>query len=197
VIVFVRHGQTAVNEAGRLQGRVDAPLTALGQEQAAALGAALARVPVARVVASPLRRAIDTAAPIAAAHGCEVEVDERLVELDYGEWDRRGLRDIAAEEWVRWRADPGFTPPGGESLVEVTARVVDVCEELLADGTVVAVSHVSPIKAAVCWALGIGEQATWRMHLDLASMTTIGQHRGSGPYLASFNETVAPPSPRH
>ncbi len=52
----------------------------------------------------------------------------------------------------------------------------------------VAVSHVSPIKAAVCWALGVDERATWRMFLDLASVSRIGSRAGGVPYLASYNE---------
>jgi broad specificity phosphatase PhoE len=188
MIAFVRHGQTAVNRAGQLQGRVDADLTDLGREQAERLGAHLAAEKVARVIASPLRRATETAAPIAGAHGLVVETDERLVELDYGEWDQRGLRDIPADAWERWRADPTFVPPGGESLAHVTARVDSFCDEYLGEDLVVAVSHVSPIKAAVCWALGVGTEATWRMFLELASVTRIGQRNGGPPYLLSFNE---------
>ena len=133
-----------------------------------------------RVVASPLQRAIATARAIADPHGLSVDIDDRLVELDYGDWDARGLRDVSPEEWDAWRADVHFTPPGGESLVSVTARVVEFCVEQAADGFTVAVSHVSPIKAAVCWALGVDERASWRMHLDLATVTRVGR-RGNAP----------------
>jgi broad specificity phosphatase PhoE len=88
---------------------------------------------------------------------------------------------------------PGFAPPGGESLEAVTARVVDFCTERVEqwrDGDVVAVSHVSPIKSAVCWALGVDERVTWRMQLGLASITRIGAGRDGGPHLYSFNETA-------
>lgn len=189
MIAFVRHGQTAVNRDGRLQGRVDAPLTDLGREQAASIARCFAPGTVTRVLSSPLLRARDTAASIASVHGVAVEVDERLVELDYGEWDRRALADVTAEEWKRWRADPSFSPPGGESLVEVAERVASFCEERLCDDLVVAVSHVSPIKAAVCWALGVDQRATWRMHLELASVTRIVRRGGVG-VLASYNETA-------
>jgi probable phosphoglycerate mutase len=195
MIAFVRHGQTTINRDRRLQGRVDAALTDLGRAQAASLGTMFAAEPVTRVVASPLQRALDTAAPIAAAHMLPVETDERLVELDYGAWDELGLRDIAAEDWARWRADPSFAPPGGESLVAVTTRVVDFCRAHLGDELVVAVSHVSPIKSAVCWALGIDERATWRMFLDLASVTRVGLRDGAQPYLASFNEVPRTTTP--
>ena len=189
MIAFVRHGQTAANRDGQLQGRADPPLTDLGEAQARAVAAALASTPVTRVVASPLQRAIATARAIADAHGLSVDIDDRLVELDYGDWDARGLRDVSPEEWDAWRADVHFTPPGGESLVSVTARIVEFCVEQAADGFTVAVSHVSPIKAAVCWALGVDERASWRMHLDLATVTRVGR-RGNAPYLASYNESA-------
>jgi probable phosphoglycerate mutase len=195
VIAFVRHGQTAVNRAGQLQGRADAPLTDAGARQAAELGAWFATQPVpARIVSSPLLRARATADAIAAAVGIDVETDDRLVELDYGEWDERPLAEIPPSSWAEWRADPHFAPPGGESLLDVTARVVTFCTDTLTaspEEVVVAVSHVSPIKAAVCWALGVGVDVSWRMHLDLASVTQIGARGERAPYLASYNELRA------
>jgi broad specificity phosphatase PhoE len=188
MIAFVRHGQTDVNRAGQLQGRVDTELTELGREQAERLGRRFALEDVGRVIASPLRRAIDTGTAIALEHRLAVETDERLVELDYGAWDQRGLRDIPPETWAAWRADPTFAPPGGESLLHVTARVADFCDEHLGDELVVAVSHVSPIKAAVCWALGVDQNATWRMFLDLGSVSRIARRDGAAPHLVSYNE---------
>ena len=188
MIAFVRHGQTELNRAGRLQGRVDAPLSEVGVQQAAALAESFAGSSVARVVSSPLQRAVATAAAIAGRHGLDVEVDERLIELDYGEWDARALSDIAPADWAAWRADPAFAPPGGERLAEVTARVSSFCADALDGSSVVAVSHVSPIKAAVCAALGVGEAVTWRMQLAVASVTRIGARPDGGAYLASFNE---------
>ena len=191
MIAFVRHGQTAVNRDGRLQGRLDAELSDLGRSQANALAAYFAGQSVTRVISSPLRRARDTAAVIAGRHGATVEIDERLIELDYGEWDGVALRDVDAAAWARWRADPAFMPPGGESLIDVSARVASFCAEVLpgSDG-VVAVSHVSPIKAAVCAALGIDERATWRMQLGLASVSRVDARPDGSSYLLSFNEVA-------
>jgi alpha-ribazole phosphatase len=187
LIAFVRHGQTAANEAGRLQGRIDPDLTELGRVQAARLGDHFATQPVTRVIASPLRRAIETATPIADAHGLAVEADPRLVELDYGEWDARGLSDVDSDEWARWRADPTFTPPGGESLVDVGARVQSFCDEHVDEPLLVAVSHVSPIKAAAAWALGGGPELSWRLRLDVGSISRIT--RGpAGALLLTWNE---------
>jgi broad specificity phosphatase PhoE len=189
VIIFVRHGQTEVNRDGRLQGRLDRPLTDLGRKQARACAAGLAASGATAVFTSPSARAADTAREIAAVLGVDVEGDDRLLELDYGDWDGRKLGDVSAAEWAQWRGDASFAPPGGESLQQVTARVGGFCtEQLHPDRTVVAVSHVSPIKAAVVWSLGIGESVSWRMHLDVASITRIGI-RGEGPaFLAGYND---------
>jgi probable phosphoglycerate mutase len=196
VIAFLRHGQTAINRDGRFQGRTDPPLTELGRVQANRAAELFATATVTRVIASPLTRAIETATPIADAHGITIETDARLVELDYGEWDERGLGDVTPEEWARWRADTSFAPPGGESLAHVHARVAAFCAESIDDELVVAVSHVSPIKAAVCWALGVDPSVTWRMYLDLASVTRIGRRGDGPPYLASFNETAPVVTPQ-
>lgn len=187
MIAFVRHGETPPNRAGLLLGRSDATLTEHGRAQADRLAKELASWGVERVLASPLRRAGDTAARIAAACDRAVEVDERLIEIDYGEWESTPFGDLDPAVVTRWRRDGGFAPPGGESLEVVAQRVASFCDEWLDDRVVVAVSHVSPIKAAVTWTLGVGPELAWRMRLDVASITRIG----AGPVLLSFNETAA------
>jgi broad specificity phosphatase PhoE len=187
VIAFCRHGETAPNREGLLLGRADPPLTSRGEKQAARLGEWLARERVAAVITSPLRRAIATATAIGEATGCPVEIDERLVEIHYGEWDGRPFADLPPDLVEEWHRNPAFAPPGGESLVDVEARMGATTADLLeraGDRVVVAVSHVSPIKAAVCWALGVGPELAWRMRLDVASVTRIAP----GPTLKSFNE---------
>jgi len=192
MIAFVRHGQTAANVAGQLQGHVDTPLTAEGAAQAERVAAALTDFAPVRVLTSPLQRARSTAGAIGARIGVEVEVDKRLIEIDYGEWDTLALADVPLELWSEWRVNASYAPPGGESLKAVTTRVIDFCTSRLdewRDELVVAVSHVSPIKAAVCWALDVDEFVTFRMQLGLASITRIGSRADGSPYLASFNET--------
>ena len=97
-----------------------------------------------------------------------------------------------AEVWTRWRDEPSFTPPGGESLVELGRRVRDACESLAAhaaESDVVVVTHVSPIKAAVAWALGAGDDLGWRLRVDVASITRVATS-GDRPVLHAFNEAV-------
>jgi broad specificity phosphatase PhoE len=192
VLILVRHGESTGNAEGRLLGRIDSPLTERGLAQARTLSGAVAGA--TRLISSPLARARDTAAALGT--GLTVEVDDRWIEVDYGVYDGQKLGDVPAEVWKRWRSDLTYTPPEGESLAGAGARVRSSCEELFADpdgpargdGTVVVVSHVSPIKAATCWSLGIGDEGAWRLYLATASVTTI-TWGPAGPVLAGFNHT--------
>ena len=189
MLIIVRHGRTEANAKGLLLGRLDPPLDAEGRRQAAAVAATLEGAE--RIVSSPLGRTRETAEVISASTGTPVEVDERWIELDYGELDGVPLADVPPATWASWRSDAGFCPPGGESLVELSTRVRAALDELAAEALtrdIVVVSHVSPIKAAVTWALGVGEEVTWRMFLAPASITRIAVQRG--PVLQTFNETA-------
>ncbi|MCU1458417.1 MAG: fructose-2,6-bisphosphatase [Actinomycetia bacterium] len=187
MIVLARHGQTASNRDGRLQGHVDPPLTEHGRAQARRLAGAVGAAAVVRT--SPLLRARETAAAIAAGIGATVEIDERLIEVAYGEWEGLSLTEVPAEAWDQLKADPDFRVPGGESLTEVATRVSDFMREFAgADLNVVAVSHVAPIKAAVTVALGVSPELGYRMRLDVAAVTRVGFRDGES-YLSTFNET--------
>jgi broad specificity phosphatase PhoE len=191
VLYLVRHGRTAHNASRRLLGRLDVPLDDLGRRQAAALGRVPALHGALRVITSPLTRARDTAAAL----GPPVTVDERWAEIDYGIYDGLEL-EAAADLWRGWGTDLAFTPEGGESLAGVGARVREACEDLwpeAAEHDIVVVTHVSPLKAAVAWALGVGDEISWRMFVDVASVSLIGSGR-SGPSLRTFNETHHRPS---
>jgi broad specificity phosphatase PhoE len=188
MLVFARHGQTAPNREGLVLGRSDPELTGEGHRQAALLATTLATEPVTTILTSPLVRARQTAEAVGAACGVPVAVDERLVEIDWGTWEGRPTGSLAVADVERWKADKG-TAPEGESLDALSLRVESFCtEQLGVDGLVVAVSHVSPIKAAAAWAMGVDGAVALRMFLGLASITRIGQGRAS-PVLLSFNET--------
>ena len=118
MLILVRHGESTGNAEGRLLGRTDSPLTDRGLTQARSLAEAVAGA--TRLISSPLARARDTAEALGT--GLDLEVDERWIEVDYGEYDGRELRAIPGEAWAQWRADPNFTPPGGESLAAAGAR---------------------------------------------------------------------------
>ena len=189
-LILVRHGQTDANAAGLLLGRTDPPLNDTGRAQAAEIAARVATFGPERVVTSPLLRTVQTAEIVAAACGLPVAVEDRLVEVDYGEYDGLPFGELPSDLVRRWRTEADFAPPGGESLATVGVRMAALGAEILADlgkAPVVAVSHVSPIKAAVCWALGLPDLASWRMRLDNATMTRLAPGP-EGPVLLSFNE---------
>lgn len=194
MLLFVRHGRTPANAEGRLLGRSNVGLDDTGERQAEATAAAIG--PVDRVVSSPLARARRTASYF----GTDVDIDDRWIELDYGEWDGRRVRDVEPLEWVHWQGDLDFAPPGGESLRSVGTRVRAACTELAAeaiDRRIVVVTHVSPLKAAVAWALGVGDETSWRCFVATGSITRVRVTAG-GPTLLTFNESahlgeLAPP----
>jgi probable phosphoglycerate mutase len=132
MIYLCRHGETAFNRERRLQGRGESELTALGRRQAEAMADLLhdliAREEPAswRIVASPLGRTRATAAAISARLGVPVEIDERLVEIDVGDWSGR-LRDDVAREHPELFKTPEwfFAGPGGERYEDIMGRVGD------------------------------------------------------------------------
>ena len=184
MLLLLRHGQTPENARGLLLGRSDPPLSRLGRQQAAALARV---VPAgARVVSSPLQRACQTAA----AFDRPFEIDDRWIELDYGNLDGARPETVGATTWARWRADASYVPAGGESLAALGRRVRAACDELAADaarGDVAVVTHVSPIKAAIAWTLGAADTVAWRMYVLDASIARI-RIEPHGPVLHAFNE---------
>lgn len=184
MLIVARHGRTPANAAGQLLGRLDPGLDDLGRAQAAAIATAVPSD--ARVISSPLRRCRETAAAITA----DIEIDDRLIEIAYGELEGVPVSDVPAETWRAWRSDSGWAPPGGESHDQLAARVWSVLDEHsaeAADRDIVLVSHVSPIKAALAWALGVGIEVSWRSFVAQASILRIAT-AGPTPSLQSHNE---------
>ncbi len=128
MIYLCRHGQTFHNREGRLQGQTESDLTPLGRAQAAAMGALLADLiedpSQWRIVASPLRRARNTAEAIGAALSLPVAFDDRLLEINVGDWSGR-LREEVRAETPELLADPewAFRAPGGETYDDIMVRV--------------------------------------------------------------------------
>jgi broad specificity phosphatase PhoE len=148
-IYLIRHGQTEFNAVGRYQGRLDSPLTALGRSQAARIGTLLATLvaPGARLVSSPLGRAMATAAIIAEKASLpEAITDSRLLEISLGSWEGMTDEDIeftfpgARDGTDRWNWH--FTSPDGERYEDVAARAGAWLSEAIGSNTpLVAVSH--------------------------------------------------------
>ena len=191
MIILIRHGQTVTNAKRLLVGRSDPALTDLGRRQALALRPLLEGV--VAVWASPLQRARDTAA-LALPH-LDAEVVEDFIEVDYGELDGQPLSVVSADQWRVFESDHQLALGGGESLASVDQRVHARLNQLLQDSQsllhshhrhLAIVSHVSPIKSAATWALGVDGAAAWRTRLDNGSLTVIGM-RDTSPSLIRFN----------
>jgi broad specificity phosphatase PhoE len=166
-IYYVRHGETAWNAEGRLQGVQDIPLNDLGRKQAANSGAILADL-FARdgrseaslaFVASPLGRARTTMELVRSRLKLppdQYAIDGRLREIGYGDWEGSTLAQMQASDpnvFARRQADKWTVPPpGGESYAEVQARVTDWYSGLTAD--TVAVAHGGTARALMV-ALGV------------------------------------------
>jgi broad specificity phosphatase PhoE len=153
-----------------------------------AIGAALGGLERLVLVSSPLLRARQTAAVL--VDGGDVEVDRRWIEMDYGDLDGQPATALPERMWRAWWQDPHFVPAGGESVAAVGERVREACVELAdeaARGDVVIVSHVSPIKAALAWALGVSDEVAWRMYLLDAAVCRVDTS-GPHPLLLAFNE---------
>ena len=101
----------------------------------------------------------------------------------------KSIEDIDAEVWKRWRSDVDWAPDGGESLATLSVRVSEACEdiaEISKERAVVVVTHVSPIKAALAWVLGLDAGVSWKCHVSPGSsmMIKMGEY---GPVLQNFN----------
>lgn len=182
-IYVCRHGRTDANASGLLLGRADPELDETGRRQAADIAAVLPAD--ALVYSSPLRRCVQTAE----AYSGSIITDPALLELDYGDFDLTSMGEIPAETMREWRRNPDFAPPNGESLQQLADRVSRFLDGLVSaamEHDLVLFSHVSPIKAAVAWALDVGIGMSWRSHVAQASITTI-EVTGRGPSLHGFN----------
>jgi broad specificity phosphatase PhoE len=196
-LILVRHGRTAWNHKVRFRGRTDLPLDDVGQEQARAVSRAIQiRYPGANAIySSPLLRARQTAAPVAAALGLEAQPHPGLLDVDYGEWT--GLTTAEAEShdserYRLWKSAPQqIRFPKGESLGLVQERIVHLLEELAMthpSQQVVLVGHLVVNRVILCTLLGAGLQAFWKIRQDNAAINLAQYGDGTGQVLC-LNDT--------
>jgi probable phosphomutase (TIGR03848 family) len=169
-----------------------------GRAQAAALAQRLIGAPLAAVYSSPLERTLETAQPLAEAHGLTVEMREGLGETRYGDWTGRSLKELKDEAlWPVVQVYPGGARfPGGESMREVQARMVaqlDAIRDAHPGQTVAVVSHSDPIKMAVAHYAGLPLDLFQRLSISPASVTAFAFTR-FGPRLVCLNHTESLPS---
>jgi len=198
-LLLIRHALNDYVREQRLAGWTPGiHLNDEGRAQAVALAARLADVPLAAIYASPLERAIETAQPLAEAHGLPIQVCDSVGELRIGEWTGRLVKELEKEElWPVVQVYPsGARFPGGESMRETQARVVAALDDIRAahvGQAVAVVSHADPIKLAVAHYAGLHVDLFQRLDVSPASVTALAFHR-FGPQLITLNHTDTLPS---
>ena len=194
---LVRHGETEWNAENRICGRSDVPLSEAGRRQAKSLAERLKTIPFEALYSSPLKRALETARLISESVGLEPILDERLVELDYGQWEGKTLAEIMKNDprtFRAWDADPGqLAPPGGESGLEAQQRVVSFLDFLAAkhpQGHVLVAFHKTVCRLAICHALGMSPSDYRRRLIMENAALNIIQPREDGWQLITYNDTT-------
>ncbi len=208
-VLLVRHGLTAMTGPVLAGRTLDLHLDERGVKQAAAVAARIAPLPLAAIITSPLDRCLETAQAIRAAQKGEPpwHVDDRIIEVGYGEWTGKALKDLAKDPlWKVVQSQPSAVRfPGGEALAEMAMRAVAAIrewDERLGDDAVwVACSHGDVIKAIVADALGLHLDQYQRIVPDPCSVSVI-RYTKTRPYVIRVNETggdlsgFAPPKRR-
>jgi broad specificity phosphatase PhoE len=202
-VLLTRHGHTDRSEPEQYLGqRLHASLTERGRRDAEALAARIESVPIDRIISSPLGRAVETAQIIAPQTGGTIETDERLTELDYGAWEGLTVEEIDRRfpgERELYEVNPAtYQVGGGESGIEVAARVSSLIEELLAwgldagapDRTCVLVGHSSLNRVLLALVMGV-PLADYRRRFkqDWANLTVLRwESREEGALLMLSND---------
>ncbi|MCK9518602.1 MAG: histidine phosphatase family protein [Dehalococcoidia bacterium] len=179
-IFVARHGQTESNRDGVFCGHSETNLTALGREQAAALGRRLACTELHAAYTSDLSRAVETAAIVLEGREIAVAVDPGLRELHYGEWEQqreRLVRMAHPEQFALMRAeDPAWRPPGGETVGEVRARTFRALTRIArrhAGQNVLVVTHGTAINCMLSAVLGIAPGYTFRFDVANCGLSEV------------------------
>lgn len=197
LLLLIRHGRTPANVDGILAGRMPGvELDEVGKKTAYELGDRLGTVPVVQVVSSPLERTQQTAS--LALSTVPIELDERLIECDYGQWQGRKISELATEDlWKVVQEKPAdVTFPSGESMTSMASRAVECIREWDAklsaehgnDVVWAAISHGDVIKAICADALGMSLNDFQRIMVDPCSVSVI-RYGESGSAVSKLNDT--------
>lgn len=200
-VILLRHGRSTANTAHALAGRsAGVDLDDRGREQARALVDRVAGLPIEALVRSPLLRCRATLEPLAAHLGIEPDLDDRLIEVDYGDWTGRPLTELASEPlWTVVQQQPSAAVfPGGEGLAAVQTRAVAavrehdarLAEQAGREVLWVACTHGDVIKSVLADALGAHLDSFQRIVADPASMSVI-RYTAARPFVLHVNHTGA------
>jgi probable phosphomutase (TIGR03848 family) len=218
-VILLRHGRSTSNTAGILAGRAEGvDLDDKGREQALGLIDRIGELPIRALICSPMLRCRRTLEPLAEALSLQPVIEDRLAEVDYGEWTGRKLGDLASEPlWRVVQAHPSAAVfPGGEGLAQVQARAVSAVREhdrrlglgyggeQGGDALWVACTHGDVIKSVIADAYGMHLDSFQRVNADPASVSVI-RYTQLRPFVLHVNHTgarlsaalrAAPPPPK-
>lgn len=193
--ILCRHGQTAWNAETRFRGRKDVPLSERGQAEAMAVGEALADAGVTRLFTSPLARAMQTLAPLAARLDREVTPDPDLIDMNFGAIEGMLLSEAEAAhpELMRlWKDTPDRAEfPGGETLGQVQARAMRAVSRLaieFPDDTIALCSHRVVTKLIMLGLLGVKPDRFWALRQDTACINRF-TYQPPAAIIFTVNET--------
>lgn len=185
IVMLIRHGENDYVKKGRLAGRKPGVhLNEKGRAQARSAAKTLAKAKLKAVYASPLERTMETAQPIAEAHGLEVIPREGLLEVNYGKWQDRTLKQVARQKlWKLVQNHPSQARfPEGESFADAQHRIITEIETLCGMHKVkdmfVCVGHSDMIKLAVAYYLGTPLDLFQRIIVQPGSITTLHIAKG-------------------
>jgi probable phosphomutase (TIGR03848 family) len=198
-LILLRHGRSTANTAGVLAGRTPGvSLDEQGLTQAETLVERLAQLPLAAVVSSPLQRCRETVIPLVQLRGLEVTIDDRFIEVDYGEWTGRELRKLGKEPlWKVVQVHPSAAVfPGGEGLAALQARAVAAVREWDAKLTVehgpqvvwLVCTHGDVIKAVLADALGMHLDGFQRIVANPGSISAVS-YTETRPFVQRINDS--------
>lgn len=197
-IVLVRHGVTDFTVAGKLDGRggPNPSLNPEGRRQARAAASGVRAFigdGSAAVITSSLDRAIQTGKAIADELGVAPQIDVDWDEQNFGDWDDKSMGELAARhprELTRFRLDPRYSRPGGESHDDLQARVLAAFERATATGgTVIVATHRKPIMTVLAHVLGIPHERIWRLATAPTSLSLVEVWADGGASVAFVNDT--------
>jgi broad specificity phosphatase PhoE len=199
-LLVVRHGRTEWNIAGRIQGSSDIDLDETGRAQVTEAAPELAAYEPVRIISSDLRRAVDTARPIAELTGIEIELDKRLRERAYGPWEGLTQQEIAEqfpEDHRRWRSQEPLQHPEIETWAELHRRTGDAVRDMIeseVEGTAVVVCHGGSARQIVGGILGWAETPTSSLSgLDNAHWAELRRMRSGKWRMFGYNLGVPAP----
>lgn len=175
---LIRHAETdslGRNISGRLAG---VSLNSAGRDHARQLADCAADFSIQQIVSSPLERCLQTAEAFASKLGLTITVIPELTEVDFGNWTAKSFAELdSLQPWKQWNTfRTGNRAPGGESMLEVQSRMVAAIERLrrsLPDQTIAAFSHADPIRALICYYLGMPLDFLLRLQIAPASLSTL------------------------